>query len=156
MHHPVALVAAAAALTLAGPAAAAAAPQAPGPAAAPGKPAADRVARGKYLVEGVGMCADCHSPRGERGEFVKAEWLWGAPLGMKADPPIPGWAPVAPPIAGLPGWTDEQAVRFLRTGQNRDGRNPAPPMPEYRLSKGDAEAVVAYLRSLQAPPERAR
>jgi mono/diheme cytochrome c family protein len=135
------------------------APAAPSGTAGPATPAAkgtatgDRVARGKYLVERVGMCADCHSPRNERGEFVKAQWLWGSPLGFKPEPPIPGWAPVAPPIAGLVGWTDEQAVRLLTTRKNRDGRLPGPPMPEYALSRADAEGVVAYLRSLPPPPD---
>jgi len=30
-----------------------------------------QIEHGKYLVERVGMCGDCHSPRNERGEFVK-------------------------------------------------------------------------------------
>jgi len=34
--------------------------------AAPPTPAA-KVERGKYLVENVGMCGDCHTPRNERG-----------------------------------------------------------------------------------------
>jgi mono/diheme cytochrome c family protein len=130
---------------------------APGPAAEPaGKGSGakgDRAARGKYLVDRVGMCADCHSPRNERGEFLKDRWLWGSPLDFKPEHPIPGWAPVAPPIAGLPGWTEEQAVRFLTTGKDRDGRAAGPPMPQYRLSKGDAEAVVAHLMSLTPPPD---
>src|SRR5436190_5188705 len=38
-----------------------------------------RVSRGRYLVEHVGLCADCHSPRNEKGEFVRELWLKGAP-----------------------------------------------------------------------------
>jgi len=34
-----------------------------------------QLTRGKYLVERVGMCADCHSPGNERGEFIRARWL---------------------------------------------------------------------------------
>jgi mono/diheme cytochrome c family protein len=114
-----------------------------------------QVARGKYLVESVGMCADCHSPRNERGEFVKGQGLWGAPLGFKNTVPMPRWAQVAPPIAGLPaGWTEQQAIVFLSTGKAPDGKPADPPMPEYRMSKEDATAVVAYLRSLPAPPAK--
>jgi mono/diheme cytochrome c family protein len=110
-----------------------------------------RVARGKYLVENVGMCADCHSPRNEKGEYVKGQWLWGAPLGFKNTVPMPRWAQAAPPIAGLPaGWTEQQAIVFLTTGKAPDGQPADPPMPEYRMSKEDAAAVVAYLRSLPA------
>ena len=36
------------------------------------------IARGKYLVSGVGMCADCHSTRNEKGEISEAQWLQGA------------------------------------------------------------------------------
>lgn len=103
--------------------------------------------RGRYLVGGVGLCADCHSPRNEKGEFVPGQWLMGSAIGFKPVVEMP-WAPVAPPIAGLPSMTDEQAVRFLREGVRPDGTHPRPPMPEYRMNEADAVAVVAYLRSL--------
>jgi hypothetical protein len=123
------------------------------PAAKGGDP--KRIGRGKYLVENVAMCADCHSPRNEKGQFVKEQWLWGAPLGFKNAVPMPAWAQVAPPIAGLPaGWSEEHALVFLTTGKAPDGKPADPPMPEYRMSKEDAAAVVAYLRSLPPPPAR--
>jgi hypothetical protein len=31
----------------------------------------------------------------------------------------------------------------------RNGAPPDPPMPQFRMSRGDAEAIVAYLRSLK-------
>ncbi len=104
--------------------------------------------RGRYLVEGVGLCADCHSPRNEKGEFVTAHWLRGAPIGFTPAVPMPVWAPVAPPIAGLPSMTAEQAVQFLMEGKRPDGSMPRPPMPAYRLNEADARAMVAYLKSL--------
>lgn len=118
------------------------------------KAGASKVERGKYIVERLGMCGDCHAPRGAKGEFVMEQWLWGAPLGFQSSVPMPRWASVAPPIAGLPGWTDEQAVTFLTTGKDQDGGVADPPMPEYRMSKEDAAAVVAYLRTLKPPPEK--
>ena len=114
-------------------------------------PGGARVARGKYLVEHVAMCADCHTPRNERGEVEQAKWLWGAPLGFKNTVPMPRFALVAPPLAGLEGWTEQQAVTYLTTGKTRGSMPAAPPMPEYRMSKADAGAVVAYLKSLPAP-----
>ena len=108
-----------------------------------------KVARGKYLVENVGMCADCHSPRGPGGAFDQSRWLQGAPLGFAATVPMPAWAEVAPPIAGLHNYTDEQAVAFLSTGKTISGQPLRPPMPQYRFNTEDAEAVVAYLRSLK-------
>ena len=86
---------------------------------------------------------------------MKEQWLWGAPLGFKNEIPMPAWAQVAPPIAGLPaGWSEEHALVFLTTGKAPDGKPADPPMPEYRMSKEDAAAVVAYLRSLPRPPAR--
>jgi mono/diheme cytochrome c family protein len=110
-----------------------------------------QVARGKYLVEQVAMCIDCHSPRDEKGQFVRARWLHGTPLDFKNTVPMPKWAPIAPPIAGLPGWTAEQGVTFLMTGKAPDGELPDPPMPLYRMNRDDAVAVVAYLKSLPPP-----
>lgn len=104
--------------------------------------------RGRYLVERVGMCIDCHSPRLQDGNWDKANWLGGSLLAFAPAVPMPVWANYAPPLAGLPGFTDEQAIRLLETGKNRGGQPPRPPMPEYRMNREDAEAVVAYLRSL--------
>jgi mono/diheme cytochrome c family protein len=110
------------------------------------------ITRGRYLVEGIGLCADCHTPRNEKGEFVTAHWLRGAPIGFTPAVPMPVWSPVAPPIAGLPSMTSEQAVRFLMEGIRPDGSMPRPPMPPYRLNEEDARAMVAYLKSIGDAP----
>lgn len=110
----------------------------------------EQVERGRYLVSGVGLCADCHTPRNEKGQFLMEHWLMGSALGFKPLAEMP-WAPVAPPIAGLPSMTSEQGKRFLMEGTRPDGSHPRPPMPEYRMNESDAAAVVAYLKSLQAP-----
>ena len=113
------------------------------------KPVANsKVARGKYLVNNVGMCGDCHTPMGKNGQPVKAQYLQGTPLPFKPTVPIPGFMAVAPGIAGLPGWTDEQGIEFFTTGKKPDGSLAAPPMPQFRLNKADAAAVTAYLKSL--------
>lgn len=111
------------------------------------KVVADKLARGKYLVEDAGQCQDCHTPRNEKGQFVKEQWLLGAELLFKATVPMP-WIAVAPPIAGLPTLTHDQAVHFLMTGERPGKPTITPPMPEYRFSKADADAIAAYLRSL--------
>ena len=80
------------------------------------------IAHGKYLVTRVAGCADCHSPRNERGEEIAGRELQGAPLSFQPIHPIPGWVSVAPPIAGLEGWTRSQAVHFLTTGFNRSNQ----------------------------------
>ncbi len=104
-----------------------------------------QVARGKYLVQRVGMCGDCHTPRDDKGVPLPGKELAGAPIAFKPLAPMP-WATTAPEIAGLPGWTDAQMITFLMTGK-LDGRAPNPPMPGYRFSAPDARAVVAYLRT---------
>jgi mono/diheme cytochrome c family protein len=115
------------------------------------KPADDRpelLARGRYLVENIGLCADCHSPRNERGEFIKERWLAGSLLGFAPTVPVPAWATEAPAIAGLAKMTEAEATRFMMTGVRPDGSRPRPPMPDFRYDAADAKAVVAYLKSL--------
>jgi mono/diheme cytochrome c family protein len=107
-----------------------------------------KIARGKYLVESIGMCGDCHTPRNEKGEFVKEQWLQGTTLDFKPTVPMPVWAEKSVNIAGLPGWEKDAAIRFFMTGVGSNGLPPRPPMPQYRFSQADAEAVVAYLQSL--------
>jgi len=106
------------------------------------------VARGRYLVENVGLCADCHSPRSQTGAFVPGMELKGAPLVFAPTVPMPAWAGVAPAIAGLPTMNEEEAAKFLHTGMRPNGTVPLPPMPSFRFSEADAAAVAAYLKSL--------
>ncbi|HZS04276.1 MAG TPA: c-type cytochrome [Blastocatellia bacterium] len=113
-------------------------------------PRAGQLERGKYLVENVVMCADCHTPRDERGEFVRAKWLQGSPLEFAPVHPMPAWVPSAPGIAGLPQMSEAEATSLLETGATPNGRSPRPPMPSFRLSHEDAVAVAAYLKSLRA------
>lgn len=119
------------------------------PSAATTPPPDALVTRGRYLVEKVGMCADCHSPRNEKGGFIHERWLSGSPLGFAPTVPMP-WIPFAPPIAGLPTMTDAQAISFLQDGKRPNGSTPLPPMPEFRFNAEDARAVTAYLKSLKA------
>ena len=108
------------------------------------------IVRGQYLVEQVAMCADCHSPRNEQGEFDRVHWLQGAPIGFKPIFPMPAWADIAPSIAGIGNEEEEAVVKLLETGLNSQGMLARPPMPTYRLSHSDAVAVVAYLKSLNS------
>jgi len=118
--------------------------------AAHGNPSPEqRIERGRNLVEKVAQCADCHTPRLSTGELDRARWLQGSPLGFKPLMEMP-WMPVAPGIAGLPGYTEEQGIAFFTTGVRPNGTKCLPPMPEYRLSRDEAADIVAYLRSLAA------
>lgn len=107
------------------------------------------IAHGRYLVHSVGMCVDCHSPRGATGAFVSGKDLMGAPIDFKPLQPMP-WMPTAPRLAGLPpGYTKEHLVQYLMTGARPQGLPPTlPPMPAFRMNQADAEAIATYLASL--------
>lgn len=107
--------------------------------------------RGRYLVERVALCSDCHTQRDWKGKQDRARWLQGARLDFKPTRMMP-WAEHAPGIAGLPMFaSDEHAVKYFETGFDQRGKASRPPMPQYRLEREDALAVVAYLRSLPPP-----
>ena len=108
------------------------------------------VEHGQYIVHHVAMCIYCHSPRSEEGVLDREQLLQGAP--MPVESPFKGqrWAFRAPKLAGLPGgWSEEDLIRFLQTGETTTGRAPLPPMPPFRMTERDATAVAAYLKSLQ-------
>lgn len=108
---------------------------------------AGQLARGKYLVENVAMCQDCHTPRKENGELDASQWLQGTSLDFAPLHPMP-WADVGPSIAGLPTMETPDAIRLFQTGLMSNGKPLLPPMPQYKLTRDDAEAVVVYLQSL--------
>lgn len=108
--------------------------------------------RGDYLVNGVVLCGDCHTPRMQDMSPDEAHRLQGGTLPPSGPPEV--FATYAPPLAGGPvNFTEEQFVAFLQTGVRPDGSHPRPPMPPYRLNEEDARAVVAYIDSLPSADE---
>jgi mono/diheme cytochrome c family protein len=109
----------------------------------------NEVSRGRYLVEQVAMCVQCHTPRSQTGELLLTRYLQGAPVPVSAPPNFRiDWAYKAPAIAGLPGYTRPDGIRLLMEGITPDGRIPKAPMPKFRLRRDDAEAIVSYLKSI--------
>jgi mono/diheme cytochrome c family protein len=106
------------------------------------------IARGKYIVEGVAGCGDCHTPRDGNGNPDRTKWLEGAAVFYEPARPVPGWAIRAPRIAGLPPGSDAQIITLLTTSIARNGKPPRPPMPRFHMTRADAESVMAYLKSL--------
>jgi Cytochrome c len=106
------------------------------------------IAHGRYLAEHVAMCIECHSGRDAQGNIIESELFLGGPIPFA--PPWPNdWANRAPRNRGLPGYTDEQALRLLTEGAiGRDGTQLRPPMPRFRMTTQDAADVIAFLRSL--------
>jgi len=110
--------------------------------------AAGDVARGRYLVEGVAMCGQCHTPRDSNGNPDRTRWLQGSSLPYMPTLPDSNWPINAPRIGGTPPADDADMVKLLTTGIWTTGDRLRFPMPQFRMERGDAEAVVAYLKSL--------
>ncbi len=124
------------------------------------RPAADlriertlaRVERGRYLVQHVANCLDCHSERDWNyygGPVVVGTEGQGAPL--KVLRPSIQSANITP--AALDEWSDGEILRAVTAGIGRDGRalHPFMPYDTYaHLTEEDAHATVSYLRTL--PP----
>lgn len=109
---------------------------------------------GRYLVENVGQCAACHTPKTADGQPDKSKWLKGAildfqPLGT----PPPGWHKASPDLTPSgklwAKWGEGALIKYLQTGLTPSGKPAGPPMPMYKFSAEHAEAVLAYLKSLK-------
>jgi mono/diheme cytochrome c family protein len=104
-------------------------------------------------VEDLSRCGQCHTPRDSNGTPDRSRWLQGAPVWLKSAEPTEDWPLQAPRIAGaLPG-TDAEMVTLLTTGIWRTGTYLRPPMPQFRMSRQDAESVIAYLKSVKSAPK---
>lgn len=115
------------------------------------------VARGKYLVEDVAYCTNCHTPRFENGSYDRSKWLQGGPLFWQPAHHLANYPQLAPRIAGTPPATDDEMITLLTTGVWKDGTHLREPMPQFRFTKEDAQAVIAYLKTLnttQLPENR--
>jgi mono/diheme cytochrome c family protein len=111
--------------------------------------------RGAYLVEAIGHCGACHTPRNFLGAERKTEFLaggetqnWHAPALTTASPaPVP--------------WTAEQLYRFLRYGFDDVHEITAGPMAAVThnlaaVPEQDVRAIAAYIASLDREPTLAR
>ena len=110
------------------------------------------IARGKYLVQ-FGGCNDCHTPGYFFGKPDMARAFAGSEVGFE----IPGLGVFHGPNltpdkeTGLGNWSKAQIVDALQKGTRPDGRQLAPIMPWKafaNLTKADANAIAAYLKSL--------
>ena len=113
----------------------------------------DEAVRGKYLVEEVAKCQDCHTPRTENGEFDRTKWLKGAALDIQPIHEMKGWHKTAPDITAggrlWERWGEAGLTKFLETGLGPRGNKADPPMPTYKLRPDDAKAIVEYLKTLK-------
>ena len=111
------------------------------------------VTHGKYLVEDVAMCGQCHTPHEGEESTSRSRQLQGAPVPWLPSKPESDWAITAPRIGGTPlPATDADLIKLLTTGIWTTGNRLRPPMPQFRMSRSDAEAIVAYLKSVNPQP----
>ena len=105
--------------------------------------------RGAYLVNGLGHCAECHSPRNFLGGIVSSQRFAGGP-----NPEGEGWVPNITQ-KGLKDWSEKEIAWFLKTGELPSGDTAGGSMVRVikntsELNDEDRAAVAAYLKSL--PP----
>jgi nicotinate dehydrogenase subunit B len=102
--------------------------------------------RGAYLVEGLGHCGACHSPRNALGAERDSAYLAG---GFAE-----GWE--APPLTSLSSapipWSEDELFAYLRTGESRFHGVAAGPMAPVvselaGLPDQDIRAMAVYLGS---------
>jgi len=111
-----------------------------------------KLQRGKYLVEEVARCQECHTPKTDAGDLDTAKMLKGAKLNVAPMAPIAGWHASSPDITSTSAlwqrWGDDGMIKFLETAKNPRGGKAGAPMPAYTMRHEDADAIVAYLKSL--------
>lgn len=99
--------------------------------------------RGRMLVEGLGHCGECHTPRNPLGGLRRDDWLAGAPL-QGEDGQVPSLR-----SADLK-WSEADIVSYLKTGLTPDYDSAGGEMVEVikntsKLPDSDLQAIAAYL-----------
>jgi mono/diheme cytochrome c family protein len=110
--------------------------------------------RGAYLVNSLGHCAECHSPRNFLGGIVASQRFAGGP-----NPEGKGWVPNITQ-KGIGDWSAGDISYFLKTGLTPDGDSAGGSMARVikntsQLSEADCAAMAEYLKSLppvEGPP----
>jgi mono/diheme cytochrome c family protein len=132
------------------------APRSAPPAEAPTEP----LARGRYLADHVGVCTDCHTPRGRLGVPDTSLYLAGTEDGPNGDP-VPNITPDR--ATGLGKWTENQIVQLLQSGMKPNMDNVQGLMGEVvdgvaggpgyaRVPEAELRSIAKYLRTV--PPIR--
>ena len=110
------------------------------------------VARGKYLVDTVMTCHNCHTPRGPGGMAMDKALSGGLRLD---EPPFDVTAPNITPDkeTGIGSWSTDDIKKLMTTGMRPNGVPIANVMPTgfYKvLTARDLDSIAAYLRTV--PP----
>ena len=115
------------------------------------------VSRGAYLVEGLGHCGACHTPRALTMQ-EKALGAGDSSAFLSGSAPLEGW--IAKNLRGdhkdgLGSWNEEQLVQFLKTGRSDrsavfGGMSDVIVHSMQYMSEADLTAIACYLKSLPA------
>jgi mono/diheme cytochrome c family protein len=124
--------------------------------ARPATPAAasrGNVTRGRYLVETIAGCGNCHTPHLPDGSLDPNLSLAGA--FVIEEPVFKAYARnITPDMeTGIGSWTEDQIVKALREAVRPDGKILGPPMSFHfynKLSDNDAYAIAAYIKTVPA------
>lgn len=105
--------------------------------------------RGRYLVEALGHCAECHTPRNVLGGLDRGQWMAGAP-----DPSGTGTIPALTPDKLT--WSAQDIAYYLETGFTPDFDSAGGHMANVvantgQLSSEDRAAIAAYVKALPMP-----
>lgn len=112
------------------------------------------LARGRYLAEAVGHCAECHTPRDAFGGLQRSAWLGGGP-GPDGEGRVPN---ITSHEDGLAQWSERDIVRYLRSGFTPEYDTVGGSMAKVqeniaRLSDDDLAAIAAYLKAVPGLPD---
>jgi mono/diheme cytochrome c family protein len=120
------------------------------------------IARGRYLVDTIGICGECHTPRLASGMKDPARYLAGVEClrteGGGDERGCLHSANLTDHETGLRSYTDDQIKAMFTTGKRPDGRNLHPLMPYWvfrNMTSDDADSIVAYLRTVPGVDRRA-
>ena len=115
------------------------------------------VSRGAYLVEGLGHCGACHTPRALTMQ-EKALSASDSSAFLAGSAPLEGW--IAKNLRGdhkdgLGSWDEAQLVQFLKTGRSDrsavfGGMSDVIEHSMQYMSEDDLTAIARYLKSLPA------
>lgn len=102
--------------------------------------------RGRYLVEALGHCAECHTPRNLIGGLDRGKWMEGAP-----NPSGKGNIPAISPDRLK--WSESDIAYYLETGLTPDFDSAGGSMASVVANMGhlpaeDRKAIAAYLKAL--------
>ncbi|MGR3662015.1 MAG: c-type cytochrome [Paracoccaceae bacterium] len=104
--------------------------------------------RGRYLVEALGHCGECHTPRNILGGLQTSKWLSGAP-----NPSGKGTIPNITP--GALSWSEDDLMAYFTSGFTPEFDTVGGEMVEVvdnlsKMSPDDLSAIIAYLKAVPA------